>query len=113
MLTLANGGDPPWVLPFMGGLPFSAAGGFRASWKPVVRHRFPRGYAICGDTRRLCLAAFMRGSPSPDTPRIDSWTGSLPSLTNSISSSSAGAAAAHTFSKVSTFLPLRSYLATA
>jgi hypothetical protein len=87
---------PPWARPVHGRSPFSAAAGrFRASWKPVVRRRFHRGYAIRGDTRSLCLAAFMRGSPSPDAPRIDSWTGSLPGLTNSIPSSSAGAAQGH------------------
>jgi hypothetical protein len=85
---------------FMGGTPFSAtSGGFRASWKLVVRHWFHRGYAIRWDTRRLCLAAFMRGSPSPDAPRIDSWAGSQPGLTNSTPSRTCGRG--RTFSKVS------------
>jgi hypothetical protein len=94
---------------FMAGTPFSAAAGeFRVSWKPVVRRRFHRRYAIRGDTRGLCLVAFMRGSPSPDAPRIDSWTDSLPGLTNSIPSSS-GSGGVRTLSKSSTILLLRSY----
>jgi hypothetical protein len=90
----------PFASACHGRSPFSAAAGeFRVSWKPVVRRRFHRRYAIRGDTRGLCLVAFMRGSPSPDAPRIDSWTDSLPGLTNSILPPVGAAASAHRLSR--------------